>query len=1750
MTQRLLPLKLLLVAILVTRSTSAQTTQTATAVDGSTPPAIAPGQPAGSYALSGFETVNAFSGGLNFHLPLLSTPGRARNNVSIAFPIQRQWIMQPTLPGGGSSTGGWAAFDVSDQYEAGFIATPSYAPGYMIVREVGTNATGCNGSQSMYQQTLTRLTYIDADGTQHDFVDALSGGVMLLTSPSSDANGQPVCVGTGPSRGRVWVTRDGTFWTFISDSALNDGTNNAGGAPPVPIMPTAVAGYLYQKDGTVLRIDGNGHPTSVRDRQGNYIAYTYGTNTLDPASYGRVTNISDTLGRQITVQYSIDASTSTVFDQYDKITYKGTGGVDRPIKVHYCFLDPTGHADASHPLRTSCANYAGTPAVPYQTLFGHESSTSKYNPMLVTFVELPDSRRYEFSYNIYGELSKVKLPTGGSIQYDYAAGDTAPGADPTGVIGLVNQGAHLQIYRRVKERRMYLNDSTLEGKTVYTPWNVAACATGISWCTYVGVEHRDVAGTLLAAERHSFYGGPNDPTSYFTDGKYYPLATEGKEFKTEFLDVEGTGTFDVKTTVARNQEVQTWEDRACLGGEPCPTGLGYGSSPVDSRVKQRDVLLVDTSQPSSESYLFDRYNNVTQRDETGFDGNGGTLNRRTTSQYLSTKTVGGTTWDYLQIPTVSGQYGTFNGNYSAIVHIRALPIQQSIYNMAQGGVEIGRTTYDYDTYTSNLPFTAPLASESGLVQWDSTVPAARGNPTKVSSWLLSGGSGTLDTYRRYDVAGNVVAVVDPRGNVTTVEYSDTYKNALPTKVTNPLSQFAQTTYDINTGAPASFIGLNGETITYVHADALDRLTEADFPDTGVTKFGYCDAGSTSTCPSGAPTNSVTKTVQQNSCQQTNSIVDTSLYDGLGRTSETRTSEGSSSIITVQSQFDGMSRAKKVSNPDRGTPAYFTTTSFDSLGRPKTITYPDNFVVTNSWTGSAVITATTDPNTGAVKRTYDAFGRVAQVTEDSGWSLQFTTKYLYDSLDNLTGVCQGGSFDASGNCSGGRGRKFIYDSVRRLISATNPESGLTTYTYDANGNLQTKKDARNWLTTFGAYDGVNRPTSKTYSNAAPNPESVAADPVTYVWDTVRKGSLSSVASGISLTEFTAYDVMGRVTHSRQTTNGVPYNFDYTYNLAGGLETEAYPSGRSIKTCYDPASRITQVTGTKNSVQTTYASFPATPSAAYWPHGAIKSLTRGDSLTEAWTYNNERMQPTGISVGTTGVPRSVFGMDLYYCANKGLSCADNSGNVKTTSLSVLGTDQNYTYDHLSRIASAEERLPSQAPIWTEMYGHDSYANHWVPAGAVESFTPTASTNFNASNQLLIQGSGYDAAGNQIAIGGYSYIWDAESRLVKSMITQIPVVNSYDGDGRRVQKVQCPAGTNPCTAASTGAQPTVYVYDAAGQLAAEYTVGWTPPASPCTTCYLTTDHLGSGRALTDTTGVKERHDYAPFGRELYAGTGPRTVALAYASSAVGEVLKVGFTGKQRDAELSSAAMQGLDYFGARNLSSAQGRFTSPDEPLIYQNPSDPQSWNLYSYAYNNPLVFVDVDGHEPCVNGINPENGNICVVHSEATPKVEPKKSSQPADVPLDSPLFLAVKRGVLQAEPGVNLAGAGLMVFGSLVAPIPMAIAQCGAGNCDKTNLAMAVLPEFGPIFKGATVLRAMRGLHASELLEKAGGFEQAVKDFESLKGAERTIPSTKGAIKVKELSDGSKAVVRSFSKDGHPTLEIQHVNGTYTEIRYK
>ena len=106
------------------------------------------------------------------------------------------------------------------------------------------------------------------------------------------------------------------------------------------------------------------------------------------------------------------------------------------------------------------------------------------------------------------------------------------------------------------------------------------------------------------------------------------------------------------------------------------------------------------------------------------------------------------------------------------------------------------------------------------------------------------------------------------------------------------------------------------------------------------------------------------------------------------------------------------------------------------------------------------------------------------------------------------------------------------------------------------------------------------------------------------------------------------------------------------------------------------------------------------------------------------------------------------------------------------------------------------------------------------------------------------------------------------------------------------------------------------------AEIEAWTTSPNNNATVKWLVSDHLGTPRMIIDQTGMLaniKRHDYLPFGEELFAPAGGRTGPLGYTA---GDGVRQQFTAKERDVET------GLDYFLARYYSSVQGRFASPDE------------------------------------------------------------------------------------------------------------------------------------------------------------------------------------------------------------------------------
>jgi RHS repeat-associated protein len=151
------------------------------------------------------------------------------------------------------------------------------------------------------------------------------------------------------------------------------------------------------------------------------------------------------------------------------------------------------------------------------------------------------------------------------------------------------------------------------------------------------------------------------------------------------------------------------------------------------------------------------------------------------------------------------------------------------------------------------------------------------------------------------------------------------------------------------------------------------------------------------------------------------------------------------------------------------------------------------------------------------------------------------------------------------------------------------------------------------------------------------------------------------------------------------------------------------------------------------------------------------------------------------------------------------------------------------------------------------------------------------------------------------------------------------------------------------------TLYYYrvkskDAAGNLATSDELTFTTAQNGSAAIkWLVTDHLGSTRMVIDQTGSLAgitRHDFGPFGEELSAGI--RSEALGYAADSVRQK----FTGYERDET-------GLDFAQARYYASVQGRFTSVDPLMASGMVGKPQSWNRYTYSFNNPLRYTDPSG-----------------------------------------------------------------------------------------------------------------------------------------------------------------------------------------------
>jgi RHS repeat-associated protein len=1565
----------------------------------------------GFIPLNDFERINLYNGRLIFQLPLLEVKGRGEVGYPLLLKIDKLWgIRGVTIKDGFDLQ--WVTHLVqNDSTHLLPYFTPAHLSGRVDLKYIGKR---CPQSPNPYFESLTRLTFFLHDGSEFELRDELNEGKVLNTYEAHCQGGSP------PNRGKVFRSYDGSGITFVSDAPLDDGYDNTLGNVNV-YYPS---GFVTLKNGVQYRIE-YGRVAWMRDRNGNRVGIRYVPGEATFIDYqGNVTKlpdgkedieIKDSLGREVWIRTSLATrqdEPNLTYDILSVIEYTGVDGAKQKIRIGYDF--PEGRwlrRDYPRPLTGEEA----FPELDWSYIPWPGSLPAPNGP---AYVEFPDGRKYRFFYNPYGELARVELPTGGAVEYDWAAG---PFCYPSGVIfdprkliewayqktGSIPQGfAGPGIYRRVAERRVYPDEGGVPSeRTRYTKGYRSDGWEG----NVVEVDHLDpVSGALLSREKHHYWGAPTislltqpadaDQAPFWLGGRYsfYPSWMVGKEYMAEQLAGDGG-------TVLKRVE-NKWEQKAPVSWW---TKIPENAPSNDPRITEITTTLADTSQVSRQVIGYDENNNRTEVFDYDFGpGAPGALLRHTRMQYV--KNLNGV------------EYGK-----EPLLNLAGL-LERVEFRDGEGR-EFSRTLYEYDNYTADENH-APLLERpgiAGLAPGFDKGKEARGNVTAEKKWLDTAG-GYVTTYRQYDVAGNVVKSIDPNRNVSRTEYSSAYQFAYPTEVTSPVPEkngsssplVTNHTYDFWTGRLASSRDANGQVTSFGYDPLGRKKKEVRPPGGGETTFEYGDTRG----------NIHVRALTQ----EGDGVVreEVARYDGMGRLWRVAKREEGFWILK-DTQYDASGKAGKVSNPyaasdwSGGTnpSAAWTTIEYDALGREVFRTTPDGARV--RWDHRGNETTVTDQAGKQQKRVANSLGQMSRVVEDPA-GLGYVTEYTYDPSGNLRQVNQGG-----------QRRYFMYDSLSRLIRARNVEQGTggsldkedpvtgnrqwsVGYEYDGNGNLLKKTDPRGIEARY-AYDGLNRNLTVNYSDGRTHGIERFYDGAPmgkgrswyYLTTDPAKNNTPVAKATIE-----GYDGMGRVLSQSQQfwandSWGRDYRVRQAYNLAGGVKSKEYPAGRAMGYAYDGGGQIVSVKGTLGG----NPEGKLVEGIRYNPAGQV---TRQRLETQTPTYQNRHYNLRGqlydSRLGTEagdewtwnrGALRMYHTSDLAYgYGGSHDSGTHNNGNIYRVDHFVpldgagagwaMAVDY-YWYDPLNRILGiAETQIGSADPVeklvFTQQYKYDRFGNRAIdgekttPGGVVNNkvFQTDAATNRLTAVEGTLE---YDAAGNIIRdtasgplMGRFRDLvtrmspgerrYDGENRMTDAAGPKGISRYTYDAMGRRVKRI-------------TGGEELWYVYGIQGELLAEYKAQAGPEipqreygyrggdlfliAEGKDLKWVIPDHLGTPRMMVDQTGNLGgmiRHDYLPFGEEVGPGVGNRSAGSGYSIDSVAQK----FTGKERDEE------SGLDWFGpGRYYSSILGRFTSPDplnipvlqrmDPKRFQRTiANPQSWNGYVYAHNNPLSKIDPDGFDP--------------------------------------------------------------------------------------------------------------------------------------------------------------------------------------------
>jgi RHS repeat-associated protein len=847
---------------------------------------------------------------------------------------------------------------------------------------------------------------------------------------------------------------------------------------------------------------------------------------------------------------------------------------------------------------------------------------------------------------------------------------------------------------------------------------------------------------------------------------------------------------------------------------------------------------------------------------------------------------------------------------------------------------------------------------------------------------------------------------------------------------------------------------------------------------------------------------------------------TTLLDGFGRPRGTWNAVNVRTAIT----YDADGRQAFVSHPypHGGTSSAGDTFTYDALNRVTSVTHADSSGVTYAYThDSSYDTVTiTDELNHATEQRWEAFGspddRVLVGVTDAAsgvWA------YSYNTLGSLTALDAPGSAD----------RSWTYTAQNWLAQEVHPESGTVDYAeHDGMGRVTRKEVGGTGVTLTYGYDGngrltsINAPGSAhdatfTYDDAD-NRTSVVNGTVstTITYDAANRPEVrTEMIDGETFVTQYGYDGRDNLTSTTYPSGRI---VEQTYDAADRLLSVIGPYGAPVwaeSFSYHDSGAIAGYTSgngqtTSLTLDTRLRPYQLTsgPLSLGYAHDAVGNVTGIDDSRSGFDQGFGYDALDRLT-SVTGFAATTYGYDA-----RGNRTSHNSttytynGNERLTSDGVVS----YTYDGVGNTLTAGAQTYTYTPLnqvatalvggATTTYGYDGDNQRRLRV------RPNGWKDYFVSGPGLVPLAEYRKApgGSRVLVREYIYAGD---RLIASVgldpsplasvtwtddpivagVTEVKAVHLTElrtaiNAARTAHGLSAATWTDATVTADVTVIQAVHINELRTAIAAVYTAaGVTPPTftDPTLTVGVTAvkavhlqelraarvnaptsevtatsfyhlDALGSVRAVTNATGATvRRHDYAPFGEEP-----------APASEDTRR-----FTGKERDAET------GLDYFSARYYSSGIGRFSTSDPDHVGGDIFDPQSWNAYTYARNNPLRFADPSGTEYFVSveggksfwfggsfdafgafasGFSLQGDASGGIILDATGK---RVGAYKYFTPFSQMIFEAGRR----AEPVVGVASAVLTTYGAIFAAVPTALISCAASGaeCSAGGTAMAMVP---------------------------------------------------------------------------------------------